>query len=338
MNIEQANNLDFPDVMSRLGYEPVKIMKGGKDLWYLSPLRKEKTPSFHVRHGHTYTWVWHDFAHGGTTLVQFICEHENCDTKAALKFLREMYPDWSNRVGGRSSQKQNANQPSFSFPKNKTAEPPIFHNKDEGLRDLEFIQALPLTSKTVLSYLEGRRIAADVAQKYFTLVQYRHKTKRPQKVYFGFGVQNESGGYEIRSASDEQVFKAPLIARDITVVKGTDQNRGLNIFEGMMDFVSLLMMIGTDHLVGDVIILHGLQSYGRAKAYIEKNEYGSIHLFLDNDESGRKTTEKFIEDFGDRVINQSHTYVPYKDINEALVAGHTPIFKSSPQPPELPQP
>ena len=334
MNIEQANNLDFPDVLSRLGYEPAKVTKGGADLWYYSPFRTEKDPSFHIRHGHTYKWVWHDFGHGGTTLVQFICEYQNCDTKGALKFLRDMYPNHASRVGGQKSQ----NQPPFSFPSQKTKRP-IFQNKPEAFRDLEFIEDLPLTSEVVLKYLEGRRIAREVAQQYFRLVRYRNKTKRSQGILFGFGTKNLSGGWEIRSASDKHIFKSALIARDITIVNGTDKNRGVNIFEGQMDFVSLLMMIGTYHLVGDTIILNGIESYGRAKAYIE-GQAGNNRLFtfLDNDEGGKKTTQKFITDFGTRVINQSYLYTDYKDINAALIAGHQPNFKPNPEPPEHPQP
>ena len=337
MNIEQANNLDFPDVLSRLGHEPAKTMKGGTDLWYFSPLRTEKEPSFHVRHGHTYDWVWHDFGHGGTTLVQFICELQNCDTKAALKFLRDMYPDHASRVGGRKHQKKDPTQPSLSFPQHSTAQPLIFHNKAEDLRDLEFIGDKPLTSKTVLTYLEGRRIAPEVSQRYFRLIQYKNKKSASERLYFGFGMKNQSDGWELRSASDDPNlrFKSALIARDITVVNGTDQSRGVNIFEGQMDFVSLLMMIGTNHLVGDTIILNGLQSYGRAKAYIEQSEYESIHTFLDNDDSGRKTTAQFVEDFGDRVINQSPSFAPHKDVNLALKAGHVPQFMAKPEPPSF---
>ena len=48
MNSEQAKKLSLPDIMSRLGYEPTEITKGGAEYWYCSPFRKEKEPSFHT--------------------------------------------------------------------------------------------------------------------------------------------------------------------------------------------------------------------------------------------------------------------------------------------------
>ncbi len=348
MNIEEANNLDFLQLMADLNYTPIqgKGRAGGakEDIWYHSPLRStDKTPSFHIRTGRIYKYVAHDFGGlGHMTLVQFIKHHQGCDTKTALKFLRKLYPDWQSRVGRISTGKPRKTpiQQSFTAPANPIPEPPVFHNTPEEFRQLEFVQDLPLTSEIVLKYLEGRNIAREVAQQYFRLIKYRNKKKRTQKLNFGFGMKNKSGGWEVRSASDKdgQIYKSALITRDITVVKGTDEKRGVNVFEGQMDFVSLLMMIGTNHFVGDTVILNGMQSYGRAKAYIEQEDYGKIFTFLDNDDGGKATTEKFIADFGNKVINHSPSFAPHKDVNKALVAGHRPKFTQTPEPPKPQEP
>ena len=342
MNIYQANNLDFPDLLSRMGYEPAKSMKGGADLWYHSPFRTEKEPSFHIRHGDTYKWVWHDFGHGGTTILDFICEHENCTKKDALAFLRKIYPNWSNRVGGSKSRKKNTDQLSFlssspNTPKVSHSKPPVSKNTDEDLRDLEFVKDSPLQSPLIFTYLEGRRIPRSIAERYFRLIHYRNKKKATSKPYFAFGMRNINGGWECRSASDEpkMKFKSALLVRDIILVKGTQEGRDdVLIFEGMLDFASLLVLRGREQLKGDALILNGLSSYGRAKAYIEKYAYKRIHTFLDNNPSGQSSAQTFQEDFGDMAINQSYIFAPHVDLNDALKADHILNFTPSPEPPQ----
>jgi hypothetical protein len=46
MNSQQAKEIPIIDYLNSLGHNPEKIM--GKNYWFLSPLRNEKTPSFKV--------------------------------------------------------------------------------------------------------------------------------------------------------------------------------------------------------------------------------------------------------------------------------------------------
>lgn len=337
MNIYQANNLDFRDLLSRLGHEPVKVLKGGRDIWYYSPFRQEKEPSFHIREGREYDWVWYDFGHdGASTILDFIMQYKNTDKRGALAFLDTLYPNYRSHTSNAVT--KDPNQVSFSFP---SQSPPqaILKNKEEQYRDFEFIQDLPLKSEAIFNYLQSRRVPRSIASKYFRVVKYRHKEKPGQKPYFGFGMVNESGGWEVRSASDREreKFKTALIAKDISVIEGTEQGRGeVSVFEGMTDFVSLLAMFGVDSLKGDAIILHGLKLYGRAAAYIREHGYNRINTFLDNNQSGQETTEQFINDFGNLVANQSSTFAGYVDLNDALKDGFRPSF--TPQPDITPQP
>lgn len=325
MNIFQANNLDFPDLLARLGHRPVKTLKGGLDIWYHSPFRKEKEPSFHLRTGREYDWVWYDFGHeGASTILDFIMQYRNTDKRGALAFLDTMYP---NHKGG-SKTTPSPNQVSFLFPPQSPPQATIFKNKGEQERDFEFIEDLPLQSEAIFTYLESRKIPRRIASKYFRVVKYHHKEKRTQKPYFGFGMQNESGGWEVRSASDREreIFKTALIAKDISVIRGSQQGRvEVNVFEGMTDFVSLLAMFSVDGLRGDALILHGLKLYGRAAAYIKENGYSHINTFLDNNPPGIEASERFLSDFGAMVVNQSPKFLPYIDLNDALRDGLNPF-------------
>ena len=330
MNILQANNLDFQNLLSKLGHEPAKILKDGLDVWYYSPFRTEKEPSFHIRKGRVYDWVWYDFGQeGASTVLDFIMQYKNTDKRGALAFLDTLYPNYKGY--GKSQATKDENQVSFSFPTQRPPQAGILENKEEQYRDFEFVQDLPIRSESIFNYLQGRKIPRRVAFKYFRLLQYRHKEKRAQKPYFGFGMQNESGGWEVRSASDGErdKFKTAIIAKDISVIKGIEEGRGeVSIFEGMTDFVSLLAMFGVDALKGDAIILHGLKLYGRAAAYIREHEYSRINTFLDNNKSGIETTEYFFKYFGNIVFNQSPSFAAYVDLNDALKDRFKPKFTS----------
>ena len=47
MNTLQAKQLNLPNLMASLGYQPTEVKKGGKEYWYKSPFRNEEDASFH---------------------------------------------------------------------------------------------------------------------------------------------------------------------------------------------------------------------------------------------------------------------------------------------------
>ena len=106
MNAQQAKKIDLPDLLSRFGYEPIKITQGGRELWYPSPFRKEKTASFHTTFKGD-KWIWNDFGDSGGNVIDFVMRHEGLLFKEALAFLRNMYQGSlfeSSSRAGRSSQ------------------------------------------------------------------------------------------------------------------------------------------------------------------------------------------------------------------------------------------
>ena len=44
MNIEEAKRIPLEDYLRRMGFSPVREL--GDSLWYRSPFRQERTPSF----------------------------------------------------------------------------------------------------------------------------------------------------------------------------------------------------------------------------------------------------------------------------------------------------
>ncbi len=338
MNTKQAKQLSLPEIMSRLGYEPVKSVKNGRELWYNSPFRKEQEPSFHTSYLGG-KWIWNDFGDTGGTVIDFVMRHENfSQVKDALTYLERMFQGhFFEKPVGRAGGFSTSGPALFSFQQQSgRAAASDFSEDDAPERQLEFIEAHPLKNPVIFTYLEReRRIPRALARHYLAEVKYwnRSKPKSKHKPFFAFGMKNEAGGYEIRAASDAYSFKSALITRDITLIRGRGGEQAVNIFEGMTDFLSLLTLIGTRQLKGDAIVMHSLSSFGRTVEKIREEGYARINTFLDNNDPGRQHTERFKEAFPKLVTSWSARFAPHTDLNDALKAGAALSFAPDPEGP-----
>ena len=78
MNIEKAKQIPLELVLQKMNYTPSKT--NGFDVWYLSPLRDEKTPSFKVN-TKINRWYDHGLQKGGN-VIDFISIIFNCYIKS----------------------------------------------------------------------------------------------------------------------------------------------------------------------------------------------------------------------------------------------------------------
>jgi hypothetical protein len=310
MNSIEAKKLNLPEIMSRLGYEPLRVKKNGNEYWYNSPFRNEKDASFHTSFLGG-KWIWNDFADKGGTVIDFIMRHENyLKVSDALHFLDRMYSK-----GGYVGTSKNINK-SSSFQKHITKE------ETEPNKELKFISATPIQNPLIISYLTKERgINRQICLEYLEEVKYKNLNN--QKNYFAFGIKNQSDGYEIRVASDKYPFKSSLLQKDITLIKGyksddKEAEKALNIFEGMTDFLSTLTILKSQNLNGDSLILHSLSFYEKSVELIKEQGYSAVNTFLDNDKSGKEFTEQYKSDLGNIVITQNHRYKGFKDVNDLL--------------------
>lgn len=313
MNAAQAKQLSLPDLLARLGHQPVKSQKEGNELWYTSPFRAEAEASFHTSFLGG-KWIWKDFGDIGGTVVDFAMRYRNATSvKEALAWLDTLIQQPPSAARIPIPQ----NQPSpFSSQQQCGAAAPVA----EDSRQLEFLAAQPISHPVILEYLvEERRIPQDLALRFLKQVSYRNTATG--KEYFGFGMENMSGGYEVRVASSKYDFKSALKARDITLIQGSSPERGaVNVFEGMLDFLSLLTLLGTKSLAGDAIIMHSLSSFQRTTDFIRGKGYERVNTFLDNDRAGQECTQRFIAELGVAVAPQSEYFANYNDLNDALRA------------------
>ncbi|MEL7005377.1 MAG: toprim domain-containing protein, partial [Bacteroidota bacterium] len=315
----QAKQLNLPNLLASLGYQPTEVKKGGKEYWYKSPFRNEEDASFHTSFLGG-KWIWNDFGDIGGTVIDFVMRHENLPrVKDALHFLDEFSNPHQTRLfkqqGRVGAKKQISTQSLFSFQQQSCQAP-----DSEG--ELDFVKAQPIQNPLIFSYLERKRgIPRSLASKYFQQVHYRHT--RTGKTFFAMGMKNQSDGYEIRIASDDYGFtKSSLGGKDITVIPGSTPGKGrVNIFEGMIDCLSLMAMYNVRKLKGDCIILNTAKHAAKASVYIRSQNYDGINTFLDNDRAGEECLAEFSDSFGDGFIHsQNHLYEGYRDVNESLVA------------------
>ncbi len=139
LTIEEARQKDIVDYLSQLGHEPSKIRSG--DYWYLSPLREEKTPSFKVNR-RLNRWYDHGLGKGGN-IIDFAIVYNSCTVG---EFLHQLSGN-------------------FSFQK------PLIISDDEKLNSateskINILHEKPLSSFSLLSYLQRRRIPIDIATSF----------------------------------------------------------------------------------------------------------------------------------------------------------------------------
>jgi DNA primase len=295
MNFEQAITIAITDVLDKLGHSPTK--KTTKEYWYLSPFRAERTASFIVNLEHN---IWYDFGPGeGGGIIKF--------TKAWLQSQGQphAYTDalkWlANLSGIQSSMK-----------------PYIYKAEREETKRIELVATTKLHSDTLIDYLEERGIPTVLAHRYLREINLLdHETG---KTIRSIGFKNNAGGYENRN----RYFKGCTGHKSITTIRGkSTAPEGVHLFEGFMDFLSMLVIEAKPQLNDNVIVLNSAGMLKQALPLLISSGYKFVYSWFDNDDTGHKTTaalKQFCEDhppMQHTAMNSS--YADYKDVNDWLV-------------------
>ena len=233
-----------------------------------SPFRSERTASFHILpHG----YAWTDFGDGSRGgVVELVMRLESCERDAAIEKLREI------RAGEAASQPINR---------------PYGQSKPSRQSSFKVISVSQLQDETLLSYAHSRGISNATIQRYCSEVSVR--TGGKVKTYIGF--QNNAEGFVLRSPEKGRFGKrctssAPTYLNadgDICTEPSSDY---VAVFEGFFDFLSY-MELTSDRLPRpkqDICVLNSVVNAQTAADFIRSHQ--TIHLYLDNDEAGRKTS------------------------------------------------
>ncbi|PLK44915.1 toprim domain-containing protein [Emticicia sp. TH156] len=283
LSIDEARKIDMVDYLFKLGFEPSKI--SNNDYWYLSPLRMERTPSFKVNRKLN-RWYDHGMGRGGN-LVDFGIEYHQCTISELIEKLGS----------------------NFSFQQSPMQPVPVEYTPEHKIKVLS---DFPITSYSLLHYLEQRRIAVNVADQCCREVRYELN----DKTYYGIGFKNDSGGFEIRNP----YFKTSSSPKDITTfMNGSDE---AIIFEGFIDFLSYKTLYkDLPENSCDFVVLNSVSFFERARPFMEK--HNSIRLYLDKDATGQSLTQRALL-MSSKYTDQSALYNGYKDLNDWLVNAGKP--------------
>lgn len=293
MNIEQAKAIPISEILDKLNFKPAK--RSGPDLHYLSPIRNEKTASFHVN---TTKNVWYDHGIGeGGDGITFI--------RKWLEFsgVSATVPDalrWAGNMFGYSPVIARV----------------VDHDEKPSEPKLVILNRRKITRPALVDYLDARGLPLVVAGEYIQQVDVQNK--ETGKKFFALGFKNDKGGFELRNKN----YKGSTSPKYITFIRGTEGGQGGNVhlFEGWTDYLSaIIQQENGQKFKDDTIVLNSLSNLAKGTAYIKGYGYHTAFTWMDNDEPGQKATIALREFFAteDNLLHKpmNGLYAPYKDVN-----------------------
>jgi DNA primase len=281
-SLKRIRELDLAFLLDMLGHEVTSRKKNDTDYWYLSPLRNERTASFHVDRS---TNEWYDFglAAGGNPID--FCLH----------YYRSSVAELLDRFNC-----------SFSPHQLYLFEPDSHDGRVKDRPGLVVKSVQEIYSYPLKNYLQERSIPLTLAAAFCKEVTYEVGGRS----YYGIGFQNDAGGWEIRN----QNFKQSCSPKDITCLgSGTGS---VHVFEGFMDLLSYKTLHPQeDTRSSDFVVLNGAGLFDRALPFLEQHE--RVHLWLDRDVTGMAYT-KYALSLGEQFKDKSGFYEQFKDLNDWL--------------------
>lgn len=286
MNCEQLKQIPMTEILFKLGHTPVSYQND--QFWYESPFREERTPSFHVNGK-----AWYDFGLGvGGNAIDFLQRYYRLHVVSeVLGYAESLISDLQ----------------SSSFHQRKTDNP-----RQEVCRKtskIEVKQIRPLEHWGLCGYVLERGINLEIAQKYLMEVSYSSYGRD----YLALGFMNGCGGYELRNRTWKGSTK-----KDIRVLWKEISSQEVLVFEGFMDFLSLLTWLNREEFEQSVIVLNSVALKERAAHVIQAAGIQTVHLYLDHDRAGRAAVTYFQDAFPGRAPDQSSLYAGHKDLNDFL--------------------
>ena len=281
MNSLQAKLISIINFLEALGIFPAKIR--GRSATYYSPFRNERTPSFKVD---IELNVWYDHGEGkGGNIIDLGIKLLNCSISELLKRMEDLglEPGQINR---------NIIQSTTSKASGK----------------IEILKISPLTDIKLMNYIKSRGIDMKIATSFCKQAQYRVSNM----VFLSIAFQNSKGGYELQNIKGKKYCSSP---KWITHMK--NESNLVSVFEGYMDFMSLLSMRVIDFNNTDYIVLNSLSFLKEIPKML--TNYHTVHLYLDNDDPGDNATNWLLsQNINSNLIDKSDLYKGYEDLNDFL--------------------
>lgn len=295
-DLQHIKAIPIADYLHACGIEPAKRYNGYA--LYHAPYRKDANASLKVDFRQN---LWHDYGTSqGGSIIDLVMQMQGSSAYEAMAHLTE----------GKA-----ITLASSSFHRETHTEQIRGEQRPSNVRRILFIsEELPQYLQNYLR--EVRRINLAVASSYLRHIHYEVGGRE----YSTIGFPNRAGGYELR---DDKTFKGTIDPKDISLIAGEANNAPHCIFEGFMDFLSLLTMKGKE-AISPSIVLNSVSNIHRAVAYLHEKGLDSVQAFFDNDQAGRQALHS-LQSAGINVEDMSRHYSRYKDLNEYHVAQRTEL-------------
>ena len=278
------------EYLEKKGIRPVR--KTPTYAVYRSPLREEVHPSFKVD---TEKNLWIDYAEGrGGSIIDLCMRLEGCTLSEAIC-----------RLG------QNAlEHTAYSYSSSKRETPICPKQKEMASGTRRLICLSDTLPPHLQEYLKKERcIDLEKVTPFLKCISYEVRGRRHEAI----GFANSSEGYELR---DNHLFKGTVAPKDITPIF-EDMEQPVCLFEGFMDFLSFLSM--KKEITSVCLVMNSVSNVARSIHYLNKRNITSVRAFLDNDDTGRKAVQEFVN-AGFKVEDMAVYYRDFKDLNEFHVS------------------
>ena len=292
-------------LLSNLGFNPTTETE--TEAVYKSPFNpNERTPSFFVFPNRDGEWKnYKNYADGqGGDIYKFIMNYYN------IPF--PMAKTKANEILGFSFNQQEPTQPTkstYQVPpsKNSTAKKSYNIKKTQNLQN-----------KALLAYLESRGIVIPTLADKNPLKTYLKEVyyELNGRNYFAISFNNDYGGMEVRNEN----FKGSFGLKNFTLLKAhqTVKPSTIKLFEGFIDFLSYTML-NPAYFEHDIIVMNSLSFTDAIIESLNRNNYQTVELYLDNDKAGKEATQRIETGVKSGVIDKSKFYKGSKDLNEFLI-------------------
>lgn len=280
METNNVKDISIKDYLAEQGIYPVKEHPAYG--MYKSPFRDEQTASFKVDYNAN---LWYDFGAGeGGSIIDLVMKMQQCSLIVATQILSKV-------------------NHSYFFQRESS-----FNEKTA--KTLSFTTIKSIENPKLIEFLKNRKIDIQIAKSFCKEVHYQIGGRN----YFALGFANDAGGYELRNPQ----FKGCVPPKEITTFD--HKMATVNLFEGFMDYLSLLTLQVKQADVS-AIILNSVNNLERAVSFLSKHT--KINAFLDNDEAGKQALQK-LQKLKLPVADISKRYANFKDVNDYLCGEKLP--------------
>ena len=287
-------------------------VRKGRNYFFSSPLRSERTPSFSVN---TAQNLWCDFGSAnknGGNLINLVEQlNPTWSEHQVLAYLeqqiKDLNLDFTEDYNARIKEEEE---------KEKWKEAKQAEREEAQSQNTVVERVIPLSHPYLRDYVIQRRIDFNIAQRYCKEVHYSLYGNH----YYAIAFMNVAAGMETRN----KLYKRCIGKKTISTIYpiGAPQKHCC-VFEGFFDLLTYVTietwMPDTGISIGvpcDFFVLNGVGEVKQLLPYLK--DYDSIHCYLDNDDAGKTATNTIMKSFPDMAIDESYRYKGYNDLNDFL--------------------